>query len=441
MSEKAGEISPLPLIKNKAAEEQLGVSEKFLGAVFDSIQDPIMIVDSDYRVIRVNEAYAQLRNISAADIRNTKCFMSYQRDSVCEQCIVEKTFRSKDPCAKDKLIRDPDGSEKWIEILTYPLYGEKGEVTHVMEYVRDVTDRRRGERALQLAYLELDQIFNTAADGMWVVDKEFNVLRFNKVFLSLSGLKAKDINGKKCHEVLPCAECGGPQCPLRRISDNREKIIECESDKTLRDGRTISCLVKATAFHGPDGELIGIVENFKDITERKQMERELERLATTDRLTQVYNRMKFEEVMAREVDVLKRYKRPLSVIMLDIDKFKDINDRHGHAFGDYVLKVVSHIIKGQLRGIDYIVRWGGEEFIIIAPDTELQKAVALGERIRKAIDKHHFERSLNVTASFGVSQYRDADDVDSCIGRADEALYKAKENGRNRVEVESKTPQ
>jgi diguanylate cyclase (GGDEF)-like protein len=173
----------------------------------------------------------------------------------------------------------------------------------------------------------------------------------------------------------------------------------------------------------------------RDITKRKRLESELQTRATTDTLTQVYNRIKYDEIMKREIERAKRYNHPLSLIMFDIDHFKMVNDTYGHAVGDYVLQALTHIVKLDLRETDYLVRWGGEEFVIIAPDTDIERAEILAERVRKSAEEYKFERVGTVTVSFGVTQFTKNDTEDTFIKRTDDALYAAKRMGRNRVEV------
>jgi len=125
----------------------------------------------------------------------------------------------------------------------------------------------------------------------------------------------------------------------------------------------------------------------------------------------------------------------LSLIMFDIDHFKKVNDTYGHAVGDYVLQTLTQIVKMDLRETDYLVRWGGEEFIIIAPDTDVRRAEILAERVRKSAEEYSFDQVGTVTVSFGVTQFTGDDTEDTFIKRTDDALYSAKRMGRNRVEV------
>ena len=160
------------------------------------------------------------------------------------------------------------------------------------------------------------------------------------------------------------------------------------------------------------------------------------RLAYTDPLTKVNNRAAFNDTINREIQLAKRTHRDLSVIFLDIDHFKNINDSHGHDCGDAALSSVAGWIKQTLRVTDIVFRYGGEEFVIILSDTHLEGATLIAERIRQEISSHRLAygiKLLDLTASLGVSCLRSDDSVNSLIQRADNAMYAAKREGRNQV--------
>ena len=166
-----------------------------------------------------------------------------------------------------------------------------------------------------------------------------------------------------------------------------------------------------------------------------KLEDDLKILVSTDSLTKVYNRAKYDEIMGRERERTKRYNRFLSLVMFDIDVFKKINDTYGHLNGDIVLKNIVALVKEEVRKIDYLIRWGGDEFILILPETNLEGAKGLAERIRNSIADQKFENMEGVTVSLGITQFSKDDTDDTLMKRADEALYKAKMNGGNRVEI------
>ncbi|TAN48665.1 MAG: diguanylate cyclase [Methylococcaceae bacterium] len=168
---------------------------------------------------------------------------------------------------------------------------------------------------------------------------------------------------------------------------------------------------------------------------RKQAEEEIHRMATTDPLTGVANRRRFSELLDHEINRAVRYGAAFSLILCDLDKFKQINDTHGHNVGDEVLKGAANTIRKNLRESDWLARWGGEEFIILAPQTDADMGLMLAEKLRVALAEHAMEHVGHVTASFGLTQFAPHDTATCLIKRADDALYQAKHLGRNRVET------
>ena len=164
-------------------------------------------------------------------------------------------------------------------------------------------------------------------------------------------------------------------------------------------------------------------------------EKELEKLSQTDQLTKLYNRHKLHQVFASEINRSDRFEEIFGIILLDIDLFKNVNDTYGHNIGDLVLKEMSHILKDNIRVSDTLGRWGGEEFLIVIPQTDIEGTRILAEKLRKEIENHHFSTAGKLTASFGLAYYRKGDDENSIVKRADEALFKAKALGRNIVVI------
>lgn len=165
---------------------------------------------------------------------------------------------------------------------------------------------------------------------------------------------------------------------------------------------------------------------FNDITN-------LNNLATLDRLTQISNRFEFDKILGHSIEVARRYQRSFSILLLDIDHFKSVNDTFGHLVGDEVLKVFSDLLRKQIRQSDVVARWGGEEFIILLPDTPLPSAIKMAEALRQRIEINPFDTVGNLTCSIGVAEFNSIEEADDLLHRADEKLYRAKHSGRNRV--------
>lgn len=156
-------------------------------------------------------------------------------------------------------------------------------------------------------------------------------------------------------------------------------------------------------------------------------------LAYADPVTGLPNRRKLDERIEQAVAMAERYGTPLAVVLADLDRFKAVNDTHGHDLGDRVLQRFGEVVQGELRASDDFGRWGGEEFVILAPHTDGDEAAALAERIRARVEEHLFPADVRITSSFGVATHDEAASVRDLIRRADERLYAAKEAGRNRV--------
>lgn len=175
--------------------------------------------------------------------------------------------------------------------------------------------------------------------------------------------------------------------------------------------------------------------------ERKKLELALkqtrdlfERQARIDYLTGIYNRLMFNELLEAELQRARRYGSDLSLIMFDLDHFKRINDTYSHTMGDHVLKEVAQLVSDNIRAHDIFTRWGGEEFMVLIPKSNAEQTLILAEKLRSLCESCDFGNGLRVTASFGITQFKVEDSSESFIGRADQALYLAKNNGRNRTE-------
>jgi len=178
-------------------------------------------------------------------------------------------------------------------------------------------------------------------------------------------------------------------------------------------------------------------KNEELLSKNKELEEKLikiEYLSVTDTLTNISNRRMFEIMIKKEFSRAKRYKHDLSIIIIDIDFFKKVNDTYGHKYGDKVLCELATLLQKTIRENDFLARWGGEEFAILLPDTNIEHCVITSEKLRKSVSQMEFSNGLTITCSFGISQYKLNENLDELFIRADKALYNAKENGRNKVE-------
>lgn len=186
-------------------------------------------------------------------------------------------------------------------------------------------------------------------------------------------------------------------------------------------------------YYDLDQSFLGYIGSCYDITQQKENEENLKILSITDPLTQVNNRLKLDSELELELSKAERYNIALTTILIDIDDFKKVNDTLGHLVGDSVLVQVACLLKDNIRLSDTLGRWGGEEFLIICPNTDQEAAKSISEKLRIDIENHKFSETLSITCSFGVANFQKGDSSHKLLKRTDDALYLAKKTGKNQV--------
>ena len=292
-------------------------------------------------------------------------------------------------------------------------------------FVLDLTERKKMEEKLRQKGEFLRSLLAALPVGIFIIDPaSHRIEEANLEALYMIGASLDEVIGRPCWEFFkPAGECPIP------ASD--KEISRSERSLVRKDGMEILVLKTVKRLRTSSGEKL--LEAFIDISERKYLEEELYRLSITDPLTGAYNRRYFLEMLERELERCRRTGHPLALIMFDLDHFKSINDRFGHTAGDQVLKSLVAAFKERLRKTDCLARWGGEEFIVLLPDTPAEGAAGLAHELRTWLNRMKIQDVGHVTASFGVTGYRPEDVVDSIIQRVDGMLYRAKGNGRNCV--------
>lgn len=232
------------------------------------------------------------------------------------------------------------------------------------------------------------------------------------------------------------------------LPDGHAELVRELVVPILRNDRVVAILGvgnKPTNYNEQDTELVSyiadlvwsIVEQKKADEQIRELNAKLEHLAMTDELTGLMNRRSFLIQCEKEISRSQRHKTPLSLLLLDIDRFKTINDKYGHDIGDFVLQRFSHILVENLREIDMVARMGGEEFSVLLPNTVAKDAVKLAERIRLAVEQESYQiqnQITSMTISIGVASYdKNTSDLETIIKYADRSMYQAKKQGRNRV--------
>lgn len=320
------------------------------------------------------------------------------------------------------------------------------------------------DRETTLSGFSIAEVLYRISIPTFIIDRKHTVIHWNRAMENLSGIPASAIIGTKQHwrafypskratmadfivgnmheEVIATFFEG-----KYRKSQFDESSYETEDYFPTLGGKGRWLLCTATAIPDANGRIIAAVESVQDISERKRAEdslRESEQkykeMSITDSLTKLYNSRHFFRQLKSEIERSERYGHPLSVVLLDVDNFKKYNDTYGHLEGDNALLVIADVIRKTLRSTDNGFRFGGEEFTIILPETDIDEALEVAERLRKNIANAWLSPLSKlkscVTASIGVSRHEPGELISSLLGRTDKAMYSAKEKGKNRVCVE-----
>ena len=210
----------------------------------------------------------------------------------------------------------------------------------------------------------------------------------------------------------------------------RRQIVDDHISINVTRGVDYSLLIKSAFIF-----IFILLSNLFWIAKLRRANKQLKISSQTDALTGLFNRRHFDTIFDKEIARARRFSHPLSVVLMDVDFFKKINDELGHLMGDQILIEVAQLIRQQIRGIDTACRWGGEEFLVICPETSAEQAALLAERILQAIRSHAFSSQRPLTLSAGVACLQQDEAEDALLHRADEALYQSKHGGRNQISV------
>lgn len=287
----------------------------------------------------------------------------------------------------------------------------------------------------------LDHLF----EGVYCLDTERRITYWNRAAERITGYRAEEVIGKSCADnILVHVDVEGrPLCPAATCPAAKcicgAGLQEADVFLHHKDGHRVPVTIRANSLRDETGKVVGAVEIFSERYDKVALEEqlsELQKLSLLDPLTEVGNRRFGEEQVRARLNEFQRSGVPFGVLLLDLDHFKAVNDTYGHQTGDRVLKMVSRTLAANVRSFDHVSRWGGEEFLVIAANMDLQRLRMMAEKLRvliksSALTEHR--PPVRITVSVGVTLVASDDTVESLVARADRLLYESKSMGRNRV--------
>lgn len=443
-----------------------------------------IVIDAEHRVTHWNRACSVLTGVSAADMigrsEQWRAFYDTPRPILADlvvdgaqeaevagfydgksrpSALLEDAFE-----AEDFFPAFGDGG-RWLFFTAAAIRNAAGDIVGAIETLQDVTERHRADEALRDSAAYLAQIVDGSSVAMLVIDAGHHVTHWNRACEVMTGTLASSVIGTR-DQWKAFYPSERPIMADLVLDNAGESAVDRLYHGRFRASRLIAGGFEAEDFfpHFGDngrwlfftaaplrnglGELVGAIETLQDVSDRRRAEEALREseeryrcLSQTDSLTGLYNARFLHERLPGELERATRYGRPLSLLILDCDNFKAINDRYGHLEGDKVLQNLAQVIRQCLRRSDSAYRYGGEEFVVLLPEADSHAAMALAERLRglfaaqETLTAHG--EAICCTVSIGVARHLPSDTENSLMRRADEASYRAKGRGKNCVVLEN----
>lgn len=282
---------------------------------------------------------------------------------------------------------------------------------------------------------DLQELVSLSPDPIIGVNRSGLIVLFNKAAEQLLGYRGDEIIGQLAiTQVYPTADHARKVNKQMYASADRH-IQGYETQLVAKGGRVIDIRLSAKLMVR-NGEDVGSIGFFHDLTETKRLEAQLKQMSVTDNLTGLHNQRHFLSVLETEIERARRHHRPLNLICIDLDNFKQVNDVLGHLEGDNALRFTSHIMQSELRKVDMAFRYGGDEFMVLLLDTPEEEARAIGRRLKTAFDRHWAEEWIPkpgcpvVSLSIGIAEFDQNESAEDLMRRADMLMYESKQSSR-----------
>jgi diguanylate cyclase (GGDEF)-like protein/PAS domain S-box-containing protein len=435
------------ITERKQVEKKLINSEEKFRMLAESSAFAIMMHQGDHWIY-ANRAAEEISGYTAEELYSMHFWDFVHPDyrDMVKQSGYNRQQGKTLPRAYEFKIIAKNGMEKWVSLTGNPIKYEDKPTALIS--AEDITERKITEASLRESEIKYRRIFESFEDLYYQTDENGIIRVLSPSVYRLTGWSPDELIGKPVSDIYVRAE-------------DREELLAEVSTKGLvqdyelflkkKDGTQTYASLTASMHTDPDGKPCGIAGTLRDITERTLAESEREaaiealrksehrylEMSIIDDLTQLYNSRHFYAQLQREIERSNRYGQPLTLLMLDLDKFKDFNDTYGHVQGDYVLSRLGHAIKRSLRETDSAYRYGGEEFTIILPMTVSDEGIVTAKRIQKEFRKENFsliaDQQIYMTVSIGLAQHKPNEEIKTFVHRVDQFMYKVKKTGRGKI--------
>ena len=422
------EINGYYLIYKDISEEiklkqHLLEKEQFSNQLFKNSLLPIAILDTNENVIDINPRFSEIfkytRNeaigVNIIDLVVPKDY--YNESNIFKDSMLNKKIKTCRTKRKDKL-----GNLIDVEASGNPII-VNNKVIGLFAMYRDISEELKAIEELKKQQAYFKELFFKSPDAIALLNTENGIININTKFEKYFKYSLSEVVNKDIDTLIVSKNSTKTARSYTDYIANEKNHLNIDAIRQTKYGEKLNVEINAYPIT-LNNNRIGIYAIYKDISDRLEKENEIKNLIYKDNLTGAYNRRKFMHIVELEIERYNRYNIPFSIIIFDIDKFKKINDTFGHLIGDEILKQITTNIRNNIRENDYLIRWGGDEFIVLLPHTNLDYAKIFIKKIEDIITNAQFIKNISVSISCGAAEYKE--NLDSLISKADRKMYAVK---------------
>ncbi len=425
------------ITERKRADEALREQKEFLNTILESEPECVKVVAVGGRLLQMNRAGLAMLEVDtleeAQQLGLSAFILPGYRDAFLG--LIQRVFKGETGVLEFP-IQGKRGTPRWLETHATPLRDAYGRIVALVGVTRDITEHKRAAEALRESEARFRDTLEYAPIGMAIVSLDGRFLQVNRALCNIVGYEKTELEQLTAEDITYPEDMKASLANMRCVEDGEAKSFKLEERYFHKDGRIVWIQLSSSLLRDAAGAPLYFIAQIEDISERKSSHERIHHLAYYDILTDLPNRRLLMDRLNQAIAQAQRYKRSLAVMFLDLDHFKEINDRLGHDVGDELLKVVAARLSACVRSADTLSRQGGDEFVIVLAEmTQPKDAELVADKILKTLADPIAVRDhqLRVTTSIGIAVYSAdrPEDAQELMKKADMAMYAAKEAGRN----------
>jgi diguanylate cyclase (GGDEF)-like protein/PAS domain S-box-containing protein len=438
LRDEAGEITEMVVIGRNVGSEIAGDALRRMWEIcFKRTSRGITVVDAKTgMIVSLNPALAEMHGGTVGDFVGKPLRVLFAPEWVERIPDVTETVDQNTFISYDSDHVRLDGSVFPVRAEAMAARDERGAVQYRIAWYDDLTEQREAERRAARLQRDFEAAFHAAPHGVAIVGIDGRFLHVNQKLAAITGYSAAELKDMTFQQITHPEDLDADMVQVDELLSGELDTYEMEKRYFTKDGHLIWVLLAVAMVREDDGTPRHFISQVQDISARKRLEEHTYELANRDPITSLYNRRRFEEELKRQIGRCREGGESAALLLLDLDRFKTVNDSDGHVAGDRLIRLVGRALDDRIHDPDIAARIGGDEFAVILRDIDLAQARTVAEELRLAVTSADMERDC--TASVGLCRlHGDVPDAETCFRAVDRAMYRAKDQGRDRVVVGS----